>query len=125
MSAGGPSFITELVSCAGGKNIFADIPQSYPVVSEESIIMRNPDVIFIPSDSPVTVADVLLRNGWQTISAVTNQNMIQTSVIGETAGTGPHNRIVKIDADITSRSGPRIADAVLLIARTLYPEIEF
>ena len=69
----------------------------HPAVNEESIIARNPDVIFIPSDSPVTAEDVKNRAGWQDISAVKN------------------NRIFKIDADITSRSGPRIKEAILLI----------
>ena len=97
MTIGGTSFINELISKAGGKNIFADVEQSYPAVNEESIIARNPDVIFIPSDSPVTVEDVKNRSGWQDISAVKTDS------------------IYKIDADITSRSGPRIKDAILLI----------
>ena len=97
MTIGSTSFINELISKAGGKNIFADVEQSYPAVNEESIIARNPDVIFIPSDSPVTVEDVKNRSGWKDISAVKN------------------NRIFKIDADITSRAGPRIKDAILLI----------
>lgn len=97
MTIGATSFINELIAKAGGKNIFADLEQSYPSVNEESIIARNPDVIFIPSDSPVTVEDVKNRNGWQDISAVK---------------TGS---IYKINADITSRAGPRIKDAILLI----------
>ena len=97
MTIGSTSFINELITKAGGKNIFADVEQSYPAVNEESIIARNPDVIFIPSDSPVTAEDVKNRSGWQDISAVKN------------------NRIFKIDADITSRSGPRIKEAILLI----------
>ena len=97
MTIGSTSFINELISKAGGKNIFADVEQSYPAVNEESIIARNPDVIFIPSDSPVTVEDVKNRSGWQDITAVKTDS------------------IYKIDADITSRAGPRIKDAILLI----------
>lgn len=97
MTIGGTSFINELITKAGGKNIFDDVEQAYPSVNEESIIARNPEVIFIPSDSPVTAEDVKNRSGWQDISAVKN------------------NRIFKIDADITSRSGPRIKEAILLI----------
>ena len=97
MTIGGTSFINALITKAGGKNIFADVEQAYPSVNEESIIARNPDVIFIPSDSPVTVEDVKNRSGWKDISAVKTDS------------------IYKIDADITSRSGPRIKDAILLI----------
>ena len=97
MTIGSTSFINELISKAGGKNIFADVEQSYPAVNEESIIARNPDVIFIPSDSMTSVEDVKNRNGWKDISAVKTDS------------------IYKIDADITSRAGPRIKDAILLI----------
>ncbi len=97
MTIGGTSFINALITKAGGKNIFADVEQAYPAVNEESIIARNPDVIFIPSDSPVTVEDVKNRSGWKDISAVKTDS------------------IYKIDADITSRAGPRIKDAILLI----------
>ena len=97
MSIGSTSFINELISKAGGTNIFGDVEQSYPSVSEESIIARNPDVIFIPSDAMTSVEDVKNRNGWQDISAVKN------------------DKIFIINADITSRSGPRIKDAILLI----------
>ena len=97
MTIGGTSFINALITKAGGKNIFADVEQAYPSVNEESIIARNPDVIFIPSDSPVTVEDVKNRSGWKDISAVKTDS------------------IYKIDADITSRAGPRIKDAILLI----------
>lgn len=97
MTIGGTSFINALITKSGGKNIFADVEQAYPSVNEESIIARNPDVIFIPSDSPVTVEDVKNRAGWKDITAVKTDS------------------IYKIDADITSRSGPRIKDAILLI----------
>lgn len=94
MSAGGPSFINDVIKVAGGNNIFSDVDQAYPMVSEESIIARNPDVILIPSDTFISAEDVSKRNGWKNIKAVKN------------------SRIFIIDADVFTRPGPRILEAV-------------
>ena len=107
MSAGKDSFMNDLVVEAGGRNIFADIGQAYPVVSEESIIARKPDVILIPDSGKVTALSVQNRAGWSTIPAVSS------------------GRIIYMNADITARPGPRIADAVILLAKALHPEISF
>ncbi len=107
MSAGSTSYITDVISTAGGINIFNDIKQAYPVVSEESILIRNPEVILSPSDSMTTNSTIASREGWNTIQAV------QT------------NSIYYIDADITLRPGPRSVQAVKLIAEKLFPNEKF
>ena len=45
MSAGGTSFISDVISKAGGINIFENETQQYPTVSSETIVQKNPDVI--------------------------------------------------------------------------------
>lgn len=107
MSAGKDSFMNDLVTRAGGGNIFADIAQAYPIVSEETIIARKPDVMLIPDMEKETPLSVQNRAGWNTIPAV------------------QHGRIICINADVTARPGPRIADAVLLLAKAIHPEISF
>jgi len=44
-SAGGNTFLTELVACAGGDSILADVTIPYPMVSKEDLVTRAPDVI--------------------------------------------------------------------------------
>jgi iron complex transport system substrate-binding protein len=44
-TVGGTSFISEVLSVAGGTNVFADVTQPYPEVSKESLIKRAPDII--------------------------------------------------------------------------------
>ena len=44
-SAGKGSFIDELITIAGGENIFSSINKTFPEVSAEEIIKRNPDII--------------------------------------------------------------------------------
>lgn len=99
MSVGGISFINEIIETAGGKNIFADITdQPYPVVSEESILSRNPDVIILPYGDISECAD---RPGWKYLSAVKK------------------NKVVNVNDDIFSRPGPRIVEAVETLSSIL------
>ena len=50
MSCGKNSFMGDIISKAGGKNIFADEEQAYPMVSEEAVLLANPDFIFYSGD---------------------------------------------------------------------------
>ncbi|MBP5603434.1 MAG: cobalamin-binding protein [Treponema sp.] len=101
MSAGSSSFINDVISSAGGTNIFEDITDAYPMVSEEAIIARAPDVILLPMNNGVTVEDVKNRAGWDSIPAVKNE------------------RIYIIDDNLYSRPAPRIADVVLDLSELL------
>lgn len=94
MSVGSTSFIHDVIINAGGKNIFDDLTDAYPMVSEETIIARAPDVILLPMGNGVTAADVKARAGWDSIPAVVN------------------DRIYVIDDNLYSRPGPRIANVV-------------
>jgi ABC-type Fe3+-hydroxamate transport system, periplasmic component len=107
MSAGKESFMNDLVSQAGGTNIFGDMEQAYPLVSEETIVTRNPDVIIIPDMEKQTLQSIQQRSGWNTIHAVQN------------------GRVVFINADVTARPGPRIADAVLMLAKAIHSDLSF
>lgn len=107
MSVGETSFMNDLINNAGGRNIFSSIDQAYPLVSEESVIARNPAVIIIPDMEHETADSVSHRPGWNIIDAVKN------------------SRITVVNSDVTSRPGPRIADAVLLLAKAIHPELSF
>lgn len=101
MSAGSSSFINDVIKSAGGKNIFDDLQDAYPIVSEEAIIKRSPDVILLPASSGVSVEQVCARKGWEEISAVVNK------------------RIFIVDDNVYTRPGPRITDVVLEISEML------
>jgi iron complex transport system substrate-binding protein len=113
MSAGGTSFINDVISKAGGINIFENESQQYPTVSSETIVMKNPDVILLPTNMALTteapfygtVNDVKARPGWISISAIQN------------------NRIVLVDGDLFAQAGPRIAEQIAVAAKAFYPEL--
>ena len=101
MSVGSTSFIHDVIVNAGGKNIFDDLTDAYPMVSDETIIARAPDVILIPMNNGVSVEDVKARAGWDSIPAVAN------------------DRVYIIDDNVYSRPAPRIADVVLDLSELL------
>lgn len=105
-AAGGGSFTNELIERAGGKNLFADIKDKYPNVSEEEILRRNPDVIVLarPADPEAKRKELLARPTWQKLKAIQNQ------------------RIVFVDEDMASRPGPRILDAIRELELALHPK---
>ena len=101
MSAGAASFINDVIKAAGGENIFADLPDAYPMVSEESIISRQPAVILIPASTGQAASSVGLRNGWADIPAVKG------------------GRVFVVDDNVYTRPGPRVADVVLELSELL------
>lgn len=102
MSAGSQSFINDIITKAGGKNIFSDLDQLYPIVSEESIIVRQADVILIPATSGITSKIVKERIGWQSIPAVKN------------------SKIYIVDDNLFTRPGPRIGQTIVELNKILY-----
>lgn len=73
VTIGAPSFLNELLEMAGAENIFADLGKDYPVVPQEEVIKRNPDVIIVLH--PVSIKD---RMGWQTVTAIKNNKVYTT-----------------------------------------------
>jgi iron complex transport system substrate-binding protein len=43
---GGSHFISEIIDICGGINIFSDVKQTAPSISEESVVSRDPEIIF-------------------------------------------------------------------------------
>jgi len=113
MSAGSTSFINDVITRAGGINIFANESQQYPTVSSETIVQSNPTVILLPTNMGATgeapfygsIDQVKTRPGWSAISAVQN------------------NRVVIVNGDLFAEAGPRIVEQIEAAAKALYPEI--
>ncbi|GAB4535263.1 MAG: ABC transporter substrate-binding protein [Anaerolineae bacterium] len=107
MTAGPETFTGQLIELAGGINIFADVNEDYPQISDEEVIARNPAVIMGPETmgEKLTIETVAQRPGWDQIDAVKNA------------------RIYLFDGDMVSRSGPRLAQVLELMAQALYPDL--
>jgi len=101
------SFVGELLTLAGGVNIFADLPDAYPTISVEQIAERDPQIIIGPSShaDKLTAALIASRPGWASLTAVKN------------------NAVYIVDGDSISRAGPRVVTALEALAKALYPDL--
>ncbi|MDR1325177.1 MAG: cobalamin-binding protein [Treponema sp.] len=106
MSIGGNTFISEAISLAGGKNIFEDLSERWPIVSAEQVLLRRPAWILAGDDHGVIIEPQALarRPGWSALPAVRNKH------------------VALVNADMLYRYGPRLADAVLAIATILFTD---
>ncbi|MEO6334819.1 MAG: cobalamin-binding protein [Pyrinomonadaceae bacterium] len=97
---GRDSFLTEIVESAGGISTTKDIATAYPKISKETALALNPDAILLSDSEDNREPSEVFRNS----PAVKN------------------GRIYRINADIISRPGPRLVDALEEIARDLKSE---
>jgi ABC-type Fe3+-hydroxamate transport system substrate-binding protein len=69
MVIGAGSFLNELITLAGGKNVFDDLAQPSPTVSIETIASRKPD-LFLSLARDTTGPSFAQRPEWQAVRAV-------------------------------------------------------
>jgi iron complex transport system substrate-binding protein len=107
-ASGGFGFIHDMLEAAGGENVFADVKQQAVQATTELILAKRPEVILELRGetvaAPLRAREIAV---WQALS----------SVPAVRAG-----RVYFIDQQLTVIPGPRVADAIDLIARTLHPE---
>ena len=105
MTAGPGSFIDELITLAGGRNIAYDAPRAYCNFSPEEVLSRNPDCIILAyMVSGNAATELTHRLGWSQLSAIKN------------------NRVyADIDPSILLRPGPRIVEGLRQVHIRLYP----
>lgn len=108
-TVGSGEFMDELITLAGGANIASDVP-GWSQINEEKVIKDNPDVIIytlnVTDDKGNKLEDLIRgRDGWGEITAIKN------------------NQVIGLDGDVLSRPGPRITQALLDLARAIYPDL--
>ena len=105
-TAGPGSFVHDLIVRAGGENIAAEADSSWAQLNAEAIVAADPGVIFL-ADHPggETTETVAARPGWEEISAVVNTHIVEIE-----------------DINIFSHPGPRVADALEMVAQALHPD---
>jgi len=101
-TVGKGEFMDELLTEAGAINV-AD-QEGWYEISEEKIIEANPQVILYGAGVEGLADMIKGRTGWDKIDA-----MVSGQVIG-------------IDDSLISRPGPRITDALVQVAKAIYPE---
>lgn len=105
-TAGKNTFMNEMIQMLNAENIAGDL-EGWIKMDPEEIVKRNPDIIITTygSYTPDATEQVLTRVGFGTVTAIKNQ------------------AVLNVDADKTGRSGPRLTEGLLEMAKAIYPEV--
>jgi cobalamin transport system substrate-binding protein len=106
MAAGPGSFMDELITLSGGINIASDAEGAYSNYDLEALIEKDPEVYLTSNDLPEKTKETIEdRPGYEGITAIKQGD------------------IYLLDGNITSRPGPRIVEALEIVAKSIHPEI--
>lgn len=108
MAVGGSSYLNDLITIAGGVNIFEKAVAAYPRISLEQVIGSNPDVILDMGDMAQT-AKVTEDHKRRAVALWKRHPVLNA-------------RVFAIASDVYVVPGPRIAQAAREFARMLHPE---
>lgn len=101
-TATGDTFLGKMLEMAGGSNIAKDATGwKYNL---EDIVVNNPDLILC-SNLYDSKAGILKANGYIGLDAVKN------------------GKVLEIDDSMVNRQGPRLADGLELLAKSIHPEL--
>jgi iron complex transport system substrate-binding protein len=105
VSVGTNTFIHELITTAGGRNL-AEGPTPYPRFSREQALALEPEVIIITSMTRGQVLEPVREewNQWVSIPAVRSQ------------------RIFVVESNLFDRPTPRLVEGLEILARLIHPE---
>ena len=91
------SFLTEIVTRAGGDVVTKDVEKAFPVLSKETALALDPDALILSDSEDNRLPNDAFKNSPAVISG----------------------KVFRIDPDILSRPGPRLVDAMEEIARDI------
>ncbi|PID23421.1 ABC transporter substrate-binding protein [Sporosarcina sp. P7] len=98
------TFPQQFLDMINAENIVTE--EGWIMISPETIVDENPDVILaMYSYVPNVVENIKTRDGFDAVTAI------------------KEDRVIQLDEDITSRTGPRLADGLELFAKAVYPEV--
>ncbi len=101
MTAGGGTYVDELITLAGGRNI-AGKTTGWPMFSSEAVIAENPDLIILTNFNR---GEAMGRKAWAGLAAVKSGN------------------VVEFNPDLLVRACPRLVDGLEMLAKLLHPEL--
>ena len=106
-AVGPGSFMDDVITLAGGRNVFADRGEAYFAVESAEVVRADPEVVLIDYPFQYKVG-ASKRAGWEGISAVRNGRVYD--------GTD-------FDIILLNRPGPRILRSLREVAALLHPGV--
>lgn len=107
VAAGPGSYLDELLTRAGGDNVFADLPMRYAKVAVEEVTARRPEVILDAVHVEGAEAERQASRDWQALGDVPATRRGQVHLLLTRAFVTP---------------GPRLGAALRELSRLLHPE---
>ncbi|MGM0594624.1 MAG: cobalamin-binding protein [Pseudomonadota bacterium] len=101
MTINGEHLISDVIALCNGKNVFAELPTLTPKVSEEAVLMADPDIIIASGMGEARPEWVDEWRRWEQLSAVKN------------------DRLEFIPPDLIQRATPRLLDGAERLCRML------
>ena len=110
--AGNASYLNQVLSLAGGENVFGDAVGSYPQVSLEEVMARNPEVI----------VDIGEMGDADRATEARKQSIVALWRRAATVKAVKDGHVYPVAADIFVVPGPRAVNAARQIFALLHPE---
>src|SRR5436305_8149544 len=102
MTIGGGSFLSELVTIAGGRNIYDSLPAPSPVVTLEDVLQHNPRIVLV---GPIERTEMLASARWRSLPAVRD------------------GHVLAYDTNLVARPSVKLGEAAVSLARLLHSGI--
>jgi iron complex transport system substrate-binding protein len=105
-TSGPGTFVDVLVARAKGKNVGAVLSGEWAQISQEELLVQNPDIILLGDAMwGITVEMVAERPGWGQIKAVSE------------------GRVYPFNDDLVSRPGPRLVEGLEEMVKIFHPQL--
>lgn len=101
-TAGDKTFINDIITAAGGENVAKDA-EGWKYTAEK-LLEKNPEIIIIGSMAKMTDA-FKTTEPYKNLDAVKN------------------NKVMEVDDNLINREGPRMGEAVEMLAKIFHPEL--
>ena len=108
-TAHGGSFVSEMVDVAGGDNVYADAPTTYPEASKETVVLKSPEVI-------------LEFHAGEIMNDRERQRFIEDWRQLPSLPAVQNGRVYVVTEPHAVRPGPRIGEIAGLLAGLLHPD---
>jgi len=106
-SAGPGSLLDSMLTDIGAENIVSDTGETWPQLSVETIIEKNPDIYVSLYTTPEELKEI---SGFEALDCIVNDQIVYFDGSSE-------------EGDIIQRAGPRLVEGTRLMAEQIYPEL--